>query len=85
MKIFIVTLGLLMSLSSYVMAEDEKTYPAVCLTPTQVSALVKQVEQKNGYQLVEFQNTEYVMIADSCMEVPKNNCAEGTIPLFVQP
>lgn len=63
---------------------EEKIFDAVCVTETEFKN-AKLIEQKDGYQLVEYKNQELVYLESEYLEIPKNNCEKGKIPLFVQP
>jgi len=88
-----------MIFTSYVIAEDdefkgvdnldhvcvfEKIYEAVCVTDNQLKS-IEVVEEKDGYSLVSYENQILVHLKPQDLEIPKNDCEKGKIPLFVQP
>jgi len=83
MKKFTISIVLQMIFLSSVMASNGKIYKALCLSEAQKYD-IKMIEQKDGYQVVEYKKIKYILIIDSDMVMPKNNCDKGRIPLFVQ-
>jgi len=84
MKKFTILIVLQMMFLSSVIASNGKTYKALCLSQGQKHN-IKMIEQKNGYQLVKYKEIKYILIIDSDMVIPKNNCNNDKIPLFVRP
>lgn len=84
MKILSSILVLLMISLSSAIAYEEKVYDAVCINKEQLKK-VKVIEEKDGYQLVEYQNQILVLIQECYLKIPKNKCKVNEIPLFIQP
>lgn len=75
---------MILSINKINVFADNEEYPHICKDMKFIEELnMELIEQKNGYQVVKIKNLEYIYI-NSCIEVPKNNCKNGEIALFLK-